>query len=79
VKLFALIGNEETAASAEFQDLARVHVRLMQDIADRQFAEAARTLILCRNAAGPSLAKFYDRLEKHIAEVAAGTVQVAAE
>ena len=79
VKLFALIGDEQTAASAEFLDLARVHVRLMQTIADRQFADAAGTLVLCRSAAGPSLTKFYDRLEKHIAEVASGTVQVAAE
>src|SRR5207245_2271075 len=32
VKLYALIGNEQTAATAEFQDLARVHARLMRNI-----------------------------------------------
>jgi adenylate cyclase len=80
VKLFALIGDEDVAATAEFQDLARVHGRLMQTIADRQFAAAADTLALCRTASGASLTKFYDRLEKHIAEIASGAgVPIAAE
>jgi adenylate cyclase len=75
VKLYALVGDEQVAATAEFQDLARLHERLMRSIAEHNHAEAARALALCRGAAGEALTKFYDRLDKHLADLVSGVVQ----
>jgi adenylate cyclase len=81
VKLFALVGDEQTAATAEFQELARHHASMTQAIANRQAAEAAQALAQCRDLGGVLLAKFYDRFDKQIAEITVGTarlLQVAA-
>jgi len=78
VKLFALMGDEQTASNAEFQDLARLHASLLHHIAAQRFAEAARALALCRAAGGRRLINFYDRFEKQI-EMAAAPTSLAAE
>jgi adenylate cyclase len=82
VKLFGLVGDEKTAASPEFMQLAAHHAALLDAIADHQATEAAQALAQCRPLGGALLSKFYDRFAKQIAEISAGTVSlipVAAE
>lgn len=82
VKLFGLVGDEKTAASAEFIELSRRHAELLDAIANNRPAEAAQALAQGRALGGELLAKFYDRFEEHIADISAGTtkvVQLAAE
>jgi adenylate cyclase len=72
VKLFALVGNEETAASAEFKELARHHIHMLESIASGQLAEAAQALKQCRGLGGALLTKFYARFEQQVTELSAG-------
>jgi len=68
VKLFALVGDEQAAMSAEFKELRRHHMQLLATIEARQSAEAADALVQCRLLAGPLLSSFYDRFEERIHE-----------
>jgi adenylate cyclase len=82
VKLFGLIGDEETAASAEFKELAQRHAEMLEAIADSRTAEATQALVQCRALGGDLLVRFYNRFEEHIADISTGTrkvVQLAAE
>jgi adenylate cyclase len=78
VKLFALVGDEETAIGAEFKELRRHHVQLLAAIEARQSAEAAEALVQCRLLAGPLLSSFYDRFEDRIREFSDETVRLIA-
>jgi adenylate cyclase len=76
VKLFALVGDEETAASAEFKELAKYHARLMEAIANRQPVEAGQALKQCRNLGGALLSRFYNRFEKQVTELSPGATRL---
>jgi adenylate cyclase len=67
-KLFALIGDEQTAASDEFKNLARHHARLIETVASGDAGAALAALAACRLLGGALLTSFYDRFEKKIAE-----------
>jgi adenylate cyclase len=69
VKLFTLVGDEQTAASTEFQELAQQHAQLLQAVAAGQPTEAAHALVQCRALGGPLLSRFYDRFEELIAKL----------
>jgi adenylate cyclase len=75
-KLFALVGDAQTATSAEFVELSRRHTELLAAIATGRRAAAMQAIAQCRAVGGMLLATLYDRLEDRIA---AGTqvVEVA--
>jgi adenylate cyclase len=66
-KLFALVGDAQTAASAEFVELSRHHAELLAAIAAGQRAAAMQAIAKCRVLGGVLLATLYDRLEDRIA------------
>ena len=76
VKLFGLVGDEETAASAEFKELARHHIQLLEAIARRQPAAAAEALRQCRTLGGPLLSNFYGRFDKQVIELSGGVTRL---
>jgi adenylate cyclase len=76
VKLYALVGDEEVAASTEFKELAFHHAQLVDAIAKSQPAEAAKALEQCRNLGGALLSRFYDRFEKQVAELSSGAARL---
>jgi adenylate cyclase len=59
VKLFALLGDQTHAATAEFRRLADEHKRLLMAIADNDTAESWDALLSCRLIGGADLAVFY--------------------
>ncbi len=77
VKLYALVGDEQTAATAEFAQLARRHGELLDAIAQSLPAEAAHALAHCRVLGGTLLSGFYDRFEEQIAELSPGGAKLA--
>jgi adenylate cyclase len=82
VKLFGLVGDEQTAASPGFIELSRHHTALLEAIASGSVAEATQALAQCRSLGGDLLVKFYNRFEEHVADISAGStkvIQLAAE
>jgi adenylate cyclase len=78
-KLFALVGDETVAASAEFKELARLHGRLVQSFAARDAGEAANALAACRVVAPDTLSGLYDRFHDRIGEMTAAAPQKRAQ
>ena len=78
-KLFALVGDPEWAAGAEFQALASAHHGLIAAVTAREAAAATAALVACRALAPPDLAAFYRWFEDHIASFARPPVALAAE
>ncbi len=76
VKLYGLVGDEQTAASPEFKELSRRHAELLVAIASNRPAEAAQALTLCRVLGGDLLSRFYNRFEEQIAEMSAKTTRL---
>jgi adenylate cyclase len=68
MKLFALVGGEEQAASPQFAELSRRHADLLAAISERRPAEANSALAHCRALGGALLNNFYNRFEEQIAE-----------
>jgi adenylate cyclase len=77
VKLYGLVGDEWTAASADFIALARHHADMLEAIAIRCAPEALRALAQCRELGGALLLRFYNRFEQQIADIAAGGARLA--
>jgi adenylate cyclase len=77
VKLYGLVGDEQTAVSAEFIELSRRHAEMLKAIADGRPAEAAHVLAHCRALGGKLLTTFYDRFEQQIAEMLPGVTRLA--
>lgn len=72
--LLVLCGDEATASSREFHELAVVHERLLEAIRRRDSIEAAALLSGCRSRAGGSLASLYNHLEKKISNIGQGVI-----
>jgi adenylate cyclase len=70
-KLYALVGDESAAATADFADLSRRHDRLLQSIAARDAAEAAAALAACRALAPEALSGLYDSFGGRVDELTA--------
>jgi adenylate cyclase len=77
VKLYALVGDEQTATSPEFGELAGRHAELLSALADRRAADAAHALAHCRVLGGALLSGFYNRFEEQITEISPGTARLA--
>jgi adenylate cyclase len=77
VKLYALVGDEKTAATAEFAELARRHGELIDAIAREQASEATHALAHCRLLGGTLLSGFYDRFEEQISSISPGPDRLA--
>ncbi len=77
VKLYALVGDEHTAATAEFAQLARRHAELLEAIAQGLPTEAAHGLAHCRVLGGTLLSGFYDRFAEQIADLSPETTKLA--
>jgi adenylate cyclase len=80
VKLFGLVGDEQTAQSAEFLELAGQHAALLDAISGRRAADALRALAQCRTLGGALLTRFYNRFAEQIDDISGGArlAQVAA-
>jgi adenylate cyclase len=72
VKLFGLVGDEQTAASAGFIALARHHAEMLEAISSRRAPDALGALAQCRELGGALLIRFYNRFEEQIADISAG-------
>jgi adenylate cyclase len=77
MKLLALVGDEQKAASPEFVELTRRHAELLAAIAEQRAADATHALVHCRALGGAQLAGFYSRFEEKIADMAPGTTRLA--
>ena len=77
VKLYALVGDENTAATAEFAELARRHTELLDAITQQRASEATHALAHCRLLGGMLLSGFYDRFEEQISSISPGAARLA--
>lgn len=66
IKLFALVGGPDLAATPEFKILSDRHAGLVAAIEARDRNLAERCLASCREAAGDRLADFYDRFADRV-------------
>ncbi len=69
VKLFALIGDEKTRASREFENLSQLHGKLIAAYRTNDILAAKKELERCRIAAPDRLAAFYDRFADRVADL----------
>jgi adenylate cyclase len=65
-KLFALVGDAQTANSAEFIELSEHHTELLAAIAAGRRDTATLAIAQCRALGGVLLASLYDRLEERM-------------
>jgi adenylate cyclase len=77
VKLFGLVGDEQTAASADFIALARHHANMLEAIASGCAPDALRALARCRELGGALLTRFYNRFEEQITDITHGRTRLA--
>lgn len=77
IKLFALVGDEEKAASPEFVELLRRHTELLTAIAEQRAADANNALAHCRVLGGALLTNFYNRFEEQVADLTPGGARLA--
>lgn len=71
IKLFALVGDPDHAASPGFRALAEEHARLVGAIEAGRGQDALAHLEACRRLADGGLTDFYDRFAERVAELAA--------
>ncbi len=76
-KLYALVGDEATAASAGFKQLAERHARLLTAIATGAATAAAVELAACRSLGGVPLAGVYRNLEGKVTALASQPARLA--
>jgi adenylate cyclase len=77
LKLFALVGDEEKAASPEFVELSRRHAELLAAIVERRAADANNALAHCRVLGGALMTNFYNRFEEQVAGLTPGGARLA--
>ncbi len=68
-KLFALVGDDTVAATAEFVELSRLHERLLRSLAAGDAGDAADALAACRAQAPEQLSGLYDRFGDRVDEL----------
>lgn len=70
-RIFALLGDEDFAASDTFAALKGAHASLLAALAGGDLAEARRQLDKCRDVGGPTFATLYADYERRMASPAA--------
>ncbi|NBN79798.1 CHASE2 domain-containing protein [Microvirga tunisiensis] len=70
VKLFALVGDEDTRRSEWFQQLERHHMALVEALDEGSQRRAAEALAACEAIAPARLAPFYERMGERVADLA---------
>jgi adenylate cyclase len=71
VRIYTGLGDEKVAQSNSFVALKSLHDAMLRAYRDQSWSSARASLVLAREAAPESLAKFYDMYEARIAEYAA--------